>query len=49
MTWANKLAFFLIAIVVMFTTIAYGTVHQPVLAVFYLFVALITLLWAVVR
>ena len=47
MTWANKLAFFLIAVIIVFTTIAYGTVHQPVLAAFYLLVALVTLLWAV--
>ena len=47
MTWANKLAFFLIAVIIVFTTMAYGTVHQPVLAAFYLLVALVTLLWAV--
>jgi hypothetical protein len=34
MTWANKLAFFLIAVIVIFTTVAYGAVHQPVLALF---------------
>ena len=47
MTWANKLAFFLIAVIVIFTTVAYGAVHQPVLALFYLLVALTALLWAV--
>ena len=47
MTWANKLAFFLIAVIVIFTTVAYGAVHQPVLALFYLLVALTVLLWAV--
>ena len=47
MTWANKLAFFLICVIIVFTTIAYGTVHQPILAAFYLFVALTTLLWAI--
>ena len=46
MTWANKLAFFLIAVIIIFTTVAYGTVHQPVLAVFYFLVALATVLWA---
>src|SRR6478609_5942240 len=46
MTWANKLAFFVIAVIVVFTTLAYGAVHQPVLAVFYLLVALTVLLWA---
>ena len=47
MTWANKLAFFLIAVIVVFTTVAYGAVHQPVLAVFYLLIALTVLLWGV--
>jgi O-antigen ligase len=46
MTWANKLAFFLICVIIVFTTIAYGTVHQPVLATFYLIVAVVTFLWA---
>ena len=45
MTWANKLAFFLISVIVVFTTVAYGAVHQPVLAVFYLLIALTVLLW----
>jgi O-antigen ligase len=47
MTWANKLAFFLIALVIVFTTIAYGAVHQPILAAFYIFVALMVILWAI--
>jgi O-antigen ligase len=47
MTWANKLAFFLIAGIIVFTTMAYGTVHQPVLAAFYLLVAVTTVMWAV--
>jgi O-antigen ligase len=46
MTWANKLAFFLIAIIIVFTTMAYGTVHQPILAAFYILVAITTVLWA---
>ncbi|PYS98585.1 MAG: hypothetical protein DMF63_15425 [Acidobacteria bacterium] len=46
-TWANKLAFFLIAVIIVFTTVAYGAVHQPVLALFYLLVALTVALWAV--
>ena len=46
MTWANKLAFILIAIIVMLTTMAYGTVHQPVLALFYVLTALLVILWA---
>ena len=47
MTWANKLAFFLISAVVIFTTLAYGTVHQPIIAVFYILVAVIMILWSV--
>lgn len=46
MTWANKLAFILMAVIVVFTTVAYGTVHQPILALFYLFVTVLVLLWA---
>ena len=46
MTWASKLAFILITLIVMLTTIAYGTVHQPVLALFYVLTGLVVLLWA---
>ena len=46
MTWANKLAFFLITVIVILTTITYGAVHQPVLALFYLLIALAVVLWA---
>ena len=47
MTWANKLTFFLLALAIVFTTVAYGAVHQPILAAFYVFVALMVILWAV--
>ncbi len=47
MSWANKTAFFLICFAVVFTTMAYGTVHQPVIAVFYLLVTLPAMLWAI--
>jgi len=46
MTRWNKLAFFLICAIVVFTTIAYGTVHQPTLAFFYLLVGLLLFVWA---
>jgi O-antigen ligase len=46
MTWANKLAFFLLALVIVFTTVAYGAVHQPILAAFYILVAVMVILWA---
>ena len=47
MTFPNKLAFGLIMAIIVFTTIAYGAVHQPVLALFYIFVTILMLLWAV--
>ncbi|HVF29790.1 MAG TPA: O-antigen ligase family protein [Pyrinomonadaceae bacterium] len=46
MTWASKLGFVLLAAIIVFTTIAYGTVHQPVLLVFYVLVSLMAVLWA---
>ena len=46
MTWANKLAFLLITVIVVLTTVAYGTVHQPILALFYFLVSLLVVLWA---
>jgi len=47
MTWASKTAFFLILFVIIATTVLYGGVHQPVLALFYLFTATIVLLWTI--
>ena len=47
MTWANKLAFFLICVTIIFTTLAYGTVHQPILAFFYIIIVSIMVLWAI--
>ena len=47
MTWANRLAFFLICATIIFTTLAYGAVHQPILALFYVVVAAIMILWAI--
>ncbi|MEP6788915.1 MAG: hypothetical protein ABJB40_10820, partial [Acidobacteriota bacterium] len=46
MTRLNKLSFFLICSTGIFTTLAYGTVHQPVIALFYLIVTAMALLWA---
>jgi len=43
---ANKIAHVLVYFVVIFTALAYGTVHQPVIALFYVLVAAITVLWA---
>lgn len=47
MTWANKIGFFLISVIIVFTTMAYGTVHQPILSAFYILVAIPVLLWAI--
>ena len=47
MTWANRFAFALICATIIFTTVAYGTVHQPVLAFFYVVIAAIMVLWAI--
>lgn len=46
MTWASKLGFIFVAFIIVFTTMAYGTVHQPVLAAFYILVGVVVLLWA---
>jgi O-antigen ligase len=47
MSWANKFAFFMISAIVVFTTVAYGAVHQPVIALFYLLVTLVFIGWAI--
>lgn len=45
MTRLNKVAFFLICFIIAFTTMAYGTVHQPILIIFYLLVVGLVALW----
>jgi len=47
MSWANKTAYFLLLFTVIFTAVAYGTVHQPVIALFYFLMAVLTVLWAI--
>ena len=47
MTWANRIAFILICATIIFTTMAYGAVHQPILALFYLLITAILILWSV--
>jgi len=44
--WTSKLIFFLLGVIIVFTALAYGTVHQPTIALFYLLTALIVVLWA---
>ena len=46
MSWLNRLAFFLICAVVVFTTMAYGTVHQPTIAFFYFLATALVVIWA---
>jgi O-antigen ligase len=46
MTRFNKLAFFLICAIIVFTTLAYGTVHQATLALFYLLITALMISWA---
>ena len=47
MTLTGKIAYFLIIFVVIFTALAYGTVHQPIIALFYFLVAALAILWAI--
>jgi O-antigen ligase len=47
LNFANKTIFFLICACVVMSTLAYGTVHQPTLAVFYGVVAVMVVAWAV--
>jgi energy-coupling factor transporter transmembrane protein EcfT len=42
-TWANKLLFFLLCATLIFTTLVYGTVHQPIIAVFYLIAVIVVI------
>ncbi len=45
-TWASKVLFFLLCATIIFTALAYGTVHQPTIALFYFIGVIIALLWA---
>lgn len=47
MKFANKAVFFLICTCIVLSTLAYGTVHQPTLAIFYAAIALMVILWAI--
>jgi len=46
MTRLNKLTFFLLCSTIILTTLAYGTVHQPLIALFYAAVVAAMMLWA---
>ena len=45
-TLTSKLIFVLLCVCIVFTTLAYGTVHQPTIALFYLMAAAMIVLWA---
>lgn len=45
MSRLNKISYFLIMAIIVFTTLAYGTVHQPIIVLFYLLVMSGFLLW----
>jgi hypothetical protein len=44
---ANKTVFFLICACIVISTLAYGTVHQPTIAIFYAAIAVMVIMWAV--
>ena len=46
MTLLNRINFFLICALPIFAALAYGTVHQPIIALFYLIVTVMVCLWA---
>lgn len=46
-TWAGKTLFFLLCATLVLTTLAYGTVHQPTIAIFYLVAVIVLVLWAI--
>lgn len=46
-TFADKSIFALLQVIVVLTTLAYGTVHQPTIAVFYFLTAVIVICWGV--
>ena len=47
MTLANKAIFFIIFLSIVLFTMFYGTVHQPAIAIYYLVVTIMVLLWAI--
>jgi O-antigen ligase len=46
-TLTSKIIFALLCICIVFTALAYGTVHQPTIALFYLLAAAVVVLWAI--
>jgi O-antigen ligase len=46
-TLLGTISFITFCVMIIFSALAYGTVHQPIIAAFYLVVALLLILWAV--
>lgn len=46
-TLTSKLIFVLLSVSIVFTALAYGTVHQPTISVFYLITTIVVVLWAI--
>lgn len=46
-TFLNRFVFALLCVIVVFSTLAYGAVHQPIIAFVYLLIALVIVIWAV--
>lgn len=46
-TWANKIIFLLLCAAIVWTTLVYGAVHPPVIALFYLMMVIVAVLWAI--
>ncbi len=46
-TFAGKTVFFLLCATIVWTTLIYGTVHQPIIALFYVFIVLVLLFWVI--
>jgi O-antigen ligase len=46
-TLASRTLFFLLCATLVLTTLAYGTVHQPTIALFYIFAVIVVVLWAI--
>ncbi|CAN5579599.1 O-antigen ligase [soil metagenome] len=46
-TWASKILVFLLGATLVLTALAYGTVHQPTISLFYLAGVVVVILWAI--
>ena len=47
MTLANRISFVLLCAAIIFSALAYGGVHHPVVIILYFVVAVMAILWAV--